>query len=85
MIKTVPPPHSDSLSDRLWVLVIYHFYKHFDSVQISLLLVKTKYFPTLYGCLFTCGNIMQLCITQAMLLIKTFKRHRYSPTRQMLM
>lgn len=32
MIKTVPPPHSDSLSDRLWVLVIYHFYKHFDSV-----------------------------------------------------
>lgn len=31
MIKTVPP-HSDSLSDRLWVLVIYHFYKHFDSV-----------------------------------------------------
>lgn len=35
MIKTVPPhthTHSDNLSDRLWVLIIYHFYKHFDSV-----------------------------------------------------
>lgn len=30
MIKTAP--HSDSVSDGLWVLVIYHFYKHFDSV-----------------------------------------------------